>query len=131
MIEAPLLSHAGVEGVFSGVSEGRVAEVVAERDRFGEVVIEFQRPGERARDLRHLDRVGQAGAKMIAAVIDENLGLMREAAEGGRMDDPVAVSLELRARRRRRLRDEAAGRTPRVGGVGSARPLGIVRCSVP
>ena len=131
MIEAPLLGHAGVEGVFSGMSEGRVAEVVAERDRLGEVVVEFQRPGERACDLRHLDRVGQAGAKMIAVVIDENLGLMREAPEGGRMDDAVAVPLELRARRRRRLGDEAAGRTRRVGGVGSASRLGIVRASVP
>ena len=47
---------------------------------------------------------------MVALVMDEHLGLVREAAEGGRMDDAVAVALELRARRRRRLGDEAAGR---------------------
>ena len=132
VIEAPVLGHAGVERVLAGMPEGRVAEVVAERDRFGEVVVESQRPGERARDLRHLDRVGQAGAEMIAVVIDEHLGLMGEAAEGGRMDDAVAVALEFRARRRWRLGDEAAGRTRRVGGVGSASRLtGIVRSSVP
>ena len=132
VVEAPVLGHAGVEGVFAGMSEGRVAKVVAKRDRFGEVVVEFQRPGQRARDLRHLDRVGQAGAKMIAVVIDEYLGLMREAAEGGRMDDAVAVALEFRARRRWRLGDEAPGRTRCVGGVGGAsRFAGIVRCSVP
>ena len=46
---------------------------------------------------------------MVALVIDEHLGLVGEAAEGGRMDDPVAVALELGPRRRRRLGDKARG----------------------
>ena len=92
----------------------------------------LKRPGERARDLRHLDGVGEAGAEMIALVIDEHLGLVGEAAEGGRMDDPVAVALELGARRRRRLGDEAPRRAGRIGGVGSAsRRSGLVRHSGP
>ena len=132
VVEAPMLGHAGVERVFAGMPERRVAEIVAERDRFGEVVVEPQRAGERARDLRHLDRVGQAGAEMIALVIDENLGLVREAAEGGRMDDAVAVALEFRARRRRRLGDEAPGRTRRVRRHRERAPLvRFVRSSVP
>ena len=87
-----------------------MAEIVAERDRLGEIVVEPKRPGERARDLRHLDRVGQAGAEMVALVMDEHLRLVGEAAEGGRMDDAVAVALERRPRRRRRLGDEAPSR---------------------
>ena len=87
-----------------------MAEIMAERDRFGEVVVEPQGPGERARDLRHLDRVGEAGAEMVALVIDEHLGLVGEAAEGGRMDDAVAVALEFGPRRRRRLGDKAPAR---------------------
>ena len=119
VVEAAVLGHAGVERVLAGMAERRVAEIVAERDRFGEVVVEPQRPGQRAGDLRHLDGVGQAGAEMVALVIDEDLGLVGEAAEGGRMDDAVAVALEFacasataarrrgarRARRRRRHRE--------------------------
>ena len=55
-----------------------------------------QRLGERARDLRDLDRVGQARAEMVALVVDEHLRLVGEAAEGGGMDDAVAVALESR-----------------------------------
>ena len=36
----PWLGHAGVERVLAGMPERRVAEIVAERDRFGEVVVE-------------------------------------------------------------------------------------------
>ena len=128
VVEAAVAGHAGVERVLAGMAERRVAEVVAERDRLGEVVVELQRAGERAGDLRHLDRVGEAGAEMVALVIDEHLGLVGEAAEGGRMDDAVAVALEFGAGRRRRLGDEAAGRARRVGRVGRAQPA---RCRPP
>ena len=100
VVEAAIVAHAGVERVLAGMAERRVAEIVAERDRFGEIVVEPKRPGERARDLRHLDGMGEAGAEMVALVIDEDLGLVGEAAEGGGMDDAVAVALELAARRR-------------------------------
>ena len=132
VVEAAMLGHAGVERVLAGMPERRVAEIVAERDRFGEVVVEPQGPGERARDLRHLDGVGEAGAEMIALVIDEHLGLVGEAAEGRRVDDPVAVALELGARRRRRLGDQAPWRAGRIGGVGRAsRRSCLVRRRVP
>ena len=47
----------------------------------------------RARDLGDLDRMGEARAVIIALVLDEDLGLVLEAAEGGGMDDAVAVAL--------------------------------------
>ena len=46
---------------------------------------------------------------MVALVMDEHLGFVGEAAEGGRMDDAVAIPLEFRPGRRRRLRDKAWG----------------------
>ena len=120
VVEAAVIGHAGVERVLARMPERRVAKVVAERDGFREVVVEPQRASERARDLRHLDRVGETGAEMIALVIDEHLGLVGEAAEGGRMDDPVAVALEVGPRRRRRLGDKAR----RPSGVGGVRRAG-------
>jgi hypothetical protein len=54
---------------------------------------------------------------MVALVIDEHLGLVGEAAEGGRVDDAVAVALEVVAGWRRRLGVEAAQRAGGIGGV--------------
>ena len=79
-----------------------------------------KRLGERAGDLRDLDRMGQPGAEMVALVVDENLRLVGEAAKSGRMDDAVAVALEVVARRRRRLGVEAAAGAGGIGGVGRA-----------
>ena len=112
VVEAAVLGHAGVQRVLAGMPEGGMAEVVAKRDRFREIVVELKRPSERAGDLRHLDRMGEASAEMVALVIDEHLGLMGEPAEGGRMDDAVAVALELGPRRRRRLGDKRASPAP-------------------
>ena len=41
VIKTPVVGHAGVERVLPGMAEGRVSEVVAERDRLGEVVVEL------------------------------------------------------------------------------------------
>ena len=82
VVEAAERRHAVVERVLAGVAEGRVAEVVRQRQRLGEILVEAERAGERAGDLRHLDRMGQAGAVVVALVEDEDLGLVLEAAEG-------------------------------------------------
>ena len=108
VVEAAERRHAGVERVFAGMAERRMAEVMAERDRLGEVFVEPKRLGQRAGDLRDLDRMGQPGAEMVALVMHEDLRLVGEAAKGGGMDDAVAVALERRARRRRRLGVERA-----------------------
>ncbi len=50
--EAPL--QASVDHVLADVAERRVAEVVPEPDRLGQVLVEAERAGDGARDLRHL-----------------------------------------------------------------------------
>jgi hypothetical protein len=40
-------------------------EVVREGDRFGEIFVEAQGAADRAGDLRHLQRVGQARAVVV------------------------------------------------------------------
>ena len=76
VVEAAVSRHAVVERVLAGMAEGRVAEIVGERQRLGEILVEPERPGERAGDLRHLDRVGQPGAVVVALVRDEDLRLV-------------------------------------------------------
>ena len=62
--EPPL--ETAIEGVLADVPERRVAEVVAEPDRLGEVLVEPEGSRDRPRDLRDLERVGQPRAVVIA-----------------------------------------------------------------
>ena len=89
--------HDLLQHIFARMAEGRVTKIVGERQRFREIFIKAQRTGEGAGNLAHLDRVGQAGAVVIAFVGHEDLGLVGQPAEGGGMDDPVAVALEFGA----------------------------------
>ena len=57
---------------------------------------------------------------MIALVRDENLRLMGETAEGRRMEDAVAVTLEFTPRRRSGLRQKPAPAAAGIGGIGRA-----------
>ena len=121
VIEAAAGSQAVVERALAGMAERRMAEVMGERERFGEVFVEPERAGERAGDLGDFERMGEAGAEMIALVEDKDLGLVREPAECGAMDDSVTVAAERVAGGRRRLRMEPAAAPARLGRIGRAR----------
>ncbi len=77
--------------------EGRVTQVVRQADAFHQVFIGTQGAGDRAGNLRYLQGVRQPGAVVIALVIDENLCLVLQPAEGGGVQDAVAITLERRA----------------------------------
>ena len=93
----PLLAHAVVEGGLADVAERRVAEVVPERDRLREVLVQPERPSDVAGDPARLERVRQPRAVVVALRGDEHLRLVLEAAKRLRVDDPVAVAHERRA----------------------------------
>ena len=95
VIEAADAGETFVERALAGMAERRVAEIVRQRQRLGEILVEAERAGERAGDLRDLERMGQPRAVMIALVIDEDLRLVRQPAESGGMDDSVAVAPEI------------------------------------
>ena len=83
------------------------------------------RAGERTGDLRHFNRMGQARAVMVAFMGDEDLRLMRQTPERGRMDDPVAVTLISAPCWRRRfakLPAARAGRITRICGAPAIKP---------
>ena len=107
---AAALTQGGVERVLAGVAEGRVAEIVAEPDRLGQVLVQAQRPGDRAGDPAGLQRMGEPGPVVVALGGDEDLGLVLEPAEGLGVDDAVAVALERRPQRAVGLLDRAASR---------------------
>ena len=101
MLEAAVGPHALVQRILACMSERRVAEVVGERDRLDEVLVDAQVARNAPRDLCHLERVREARAEQIALVIHEHLRLVFEPAKRGAVDDAVAVALEFGARRLR------------------------------
>ena len=124
VVEAANGLHRLVQRVLAGVAEGRVAEVVGQRDGLDQVFVQVERAGQRARDLRHLQAVRQPRAVMVALVIDEDLRLMDEPPERGRVHDAVAVALIDRARGARRLLVQPAAAFFGVRGVAGKRGHG-------
>jgi len=121
VIEPAPLAQGIVERFLSRMTERRVADIMGQAQRLGQILVQPQRPGDHPADLRYLKAVGQADAVMVAIGRDEHLGLVAQAPEGDRMDDPVAVALEIAARAAgertldRKLTPPAAGG---IGGVG-------------
>ncbi len=93
--EKTVLAHGGVEGFFSGVTEGRMTKVVDEGESLDQIGVEREFSGDGARDLRDFDGVGEAVAEMIGVAAREDLSFGFEAAEGTGMNDAVAVALEV------------------------------------
>ena len=104
-----------VEGALAGVAEGRVADVMHQREGLGEVLVQAQRFGDRARDLLDLDGVSEARAEVVGGAAGEDLGLAGEAAKGAGLHNAVAIALEggpVRA-----LGGRIDARAQRIGGV--------------
>ncbi len=97
VLEAAVVAHAVVQRVLAGVAERRVPEVVREADGLGQRLVQAQRAGDGARDLRHFHRVREARAIEVALVVHEDLRLVDQAPERGGVDDAVAVALEFGA----------------------------------
>ena len=113
-----VFAHALVELLFAGVTEGRVADIVDQRESFDEIGIELQSAGDGAGDLRDFERVGEAIAKMIGVARGEDLRFGFQAAERARMDYAIAVAGVIVAVGMRRFGVAAAARAADVHGVG-------------
>ena len=95
--KAEALGQAFIERRFADMPERRVPEVVTKTDRLREILVQRESPGDRSRNLGHLERVGEPGAVMVACGQHEHLRLVLQAPEGLAMDDPVTITLKRRA----------------------------------
>ena len=118
VVESAMMGHARLERVLPGVAEGGVAEIMGERHRLGQFLIEAQRARDGARHLRHLERMGQARPEQVALALDEDLGLLLEPAERAGVDDPVAVALKAGAEGALGLLHQPAAGGPRIRRAG-------------
>lgn len=95
VIKPAIRGHDRIEGVFSGMAEGRMADIVGEGERFSEILVQPEGAGGRAGDLGDLKGMSEAGPVVIAFMGDEDLGLLLEATERVGMNDPVPVALKI------------------------------------
>src|SRR3954447_11972659 len=83
---------------------------MTEADRLSQILVEGQRSGDRAGDPAGLEGMGEAGPVVVALGGNEDLGLVLEATEGLRVDDPITIALERRPQRAVRLLEAPFGR---------------------
>ncbi len=92
--KAPGALHLPIENLFSGVTVGRVPEIVGKGDGLAEGFVEVEGGSERPGNLVDLEGVSHPGSQVVPYVIDEDLSLVHQPAEGRTMDDAVPVPLE-------------------------------------
>ena len=93
----PAMSREGVaERALSHVAEGGVPEVMPEGDGLGQVLVQSERPRDRAGNLGDLQGVDEAGAVVIALRGEKHLRLVGEPPEALGVQDAVAIALEAR-----------------------------------
>src|SRR4051812_32105090 len=109
--------HQGLQHALAGMAERRVPEIVAERNRLGQLLVEPQHLGDAARDLRDLERVRQARSIVVARRREKDLRLVFEPAERLAVDDAVAVALERGTDRIFSLRLQASLGRVALGGL--------------
>jgi hypothetical protein len=96
-----------------------MAGVVAESDRFDEILVELESTGDDARNGSRLERMGHSRSVMVAFRVDEHLRLAFEPPEGLRMHEAIAVPLE--------GRPDAAGLLGHLPGESGHHSLGLHR----
>ncbi len=128
VVEPAMGRHQRLQRILAGMAERRVAQIMGERHSFRQVLVEPQRTRDGARHLRHLDRMGQPGAEIIAFMFHEDLRLVLEPPKGRGMDDPVTVALKGRAKGAFVLRHAAAAGLGRVAGKRRAHHIGSASC---
>src|SRR6185437_15072232 len=117
VLEPSIGAHTLIQRILAGVTEWSMAEIVRKADGLRERLVQPQSARHGLGDLGNFDRMGYPGAIQVAFVIDEDLRFVNQTPEGIRMDDAVAVALELAAEFRFRLRMAATARVLVMGGV--------------
>jgi hypothetical protein len=82
VLKAAVPAHEAIQHFLAAMAERRMAEIVGEGDRLGEIFIQPQRASDGAADQSDLDGVGEARAQVVAGAIEKNLCLVFEPAKG-------------------------------------------------
>ncbi len=83
-----------VKRTFPRVAEGRVTDVVHQRQRLRKLFVQTQRRSDAPRDLLNLNGMSQPAAEVVGGAAGEDLRLPGKPAERPRLDDAFPVTLE-------------------------------------
>ena len=97
--DAERLARQPIEDLLAAMPEGRVPEVMSERDGARQMDIQSQSLGNRRADRLDVQDVLHAGADMIVFHVGEYLCLVLESSERRRVQDPCIVTVETVAQR--------------------------------
>jgi hypothetical protein len=87
-----MFAHAQVELLFAGVAEGRVADIVDQRESFGKISVEFQGSSDGAGNLGDFESVREAVAEMVGIARGENLRFGFQTAKRAGVNYAIAVA---------------------------------------
>src|SRR5205823_1518494 len=88
-------AHRRIQRLLACMSKGGMDDIVHQGKRLHQINIQAQLFGNRAGNLRNLDRVGQTIAEMVRVTAGEDLRLVFQPAESTGMNDAVTVSLKI------------------------------------
>ena len=108
-----------VQRSLAGMPERRMPQVMPQRDRFRQILVQPQRPRDRPRDLRHLQRMRQPRPIVVALRRNEYLCLVGQSPERLGVNDAIPVALEAGA-----VRAFLHRPLPAPGSVGLCCPIG-------
>ena len=85
--------HDLVQAFLARMAERRVADVMDQSQGLDQIHVQSHQPGDRARDLGDLNRMGQPVAEMIGEARREDLRLVFQPPKGPGMENAVAIPL--------------------------------------
>ena len=106
-----------VERRLARMAKRRMAEIVTQRNRFHQVLIQKKRPRRRARNLRHFQRMGKPRSKMVPFRRKENLRLPLQPPKRLAVKNAIPIPLLRRSVRVFLLRAAPPLRVPRKCGI--------------
>ena len=118
------------QGILTGMAKGRVPQIMSQRHGLGQFLVQAQRSGNCPGHLGDLNGMGQAGAKIVALVLNKDLGLVLEPAKCAGMDDPVPVPLKGRAKFAFLFRMQPASAGSGITGIWLCHGLPLPCCPV-
>ena len=107
------------------MAKRRVAKIVRQAQSLCQVLIQSQSAGKNAPDLRDFKAVREPGAIMVPIRGDKDLCLRFEPAKAHRMDNAIAVALEIGARAAGFIARTNVGRTARAAEFAATMGIGI------
>ena len=121
VIKPTKVAHAPIKRFFPRMAKRRVPQVMAQSQRFGQILIQPQYPRDGACDLRHFQRMGQPSAVIITLMINKNLCFILQTPKGSAVNNPIPVPLIRRAGQAFRLRKQPTPGFCRIYGKNRSR----------